>query len=148
MSVTSEQVPDGAIIEVNITDTEVDNAPDVNVPREISSTKLPEFSNEYMQHLKDIALEVPELSQWSSDEWQALDVAFRGVTEPEQKWTHAIVYLELSPDAKAPKDCEFGWAATVVINFENMQVEQVMAPSEESAECGFEFGGPIMERTI
>lgn len=117
-----------------------------DVISKLADFDLPAFSNaDYIQQLKDIALGVPELSQWSCDDWQALDVAFKGVSEPEHKWTHAIVYLELPPDAKAPKYCEFGWAATIVINLESMQVEEIMAPSKEKASCGYEFGGPVLE---
>jgi hypothetical protein len=117
-----------------------------DVNSELASIDLPDFSNDaYIQSFKNIAVDVPELSQWSSDEWQALDIAFKGTADPELKWTHAIVYLELPVDAKAPKDCEFGWAATVVINLESMKVEEVMAPSEQKAECGYEFSGPVMQ---
>ena len=105
----------------------------------------PNFTDEIKEELVRIAKGVPGLREWSNDDWQVQDIAYRGTSVPELKWTHAMVHLELPTDADAPAYCEFGWAASVEINLDTMQVESAYYPVGKNAVCGYETAHPFIE---
>jgi hypothetical protein len=106
----------------------------------LSSIPPPSFSSEKERELVRIAKQVPGLKEWSSDEWQVMDIGYLGSTDPQMHWTRAIVNLELPVDANAPMFCEFGWAAAVTIDLDTMKVVGADYPTGNNAVCGTEFG--------